>query len=86
MHILSFRDQTLILLSEHLRLTAFFRMTGTMEQHRTAAVTLLFFKETARHAMTETKMMQLRRQGGLVCCVINMLHTRIQTLVVEAAS
>lgn len=83
---MSFRDQTLILLSEHLRLAAFIRVTGTMEQRRTAAATPLCFKETARHAMIETKMMRFRRQGGLVCCVINMLHTRIQTLVVEAAN
>lgn len=44
---------------------------------------------TAQQAMIETTMMQLSRQGGLVCCVINMLYTCIQTLVgtvVEAAN
>ena len=44
---------------------------------------------TTQHAMIETTMMQLGRQGGLLCHVINMLYTCIQTLVrtvVEAAN
>ena len=44
---------------------------------------------TTQHAMIETIMTQLSRQGGLVCYVINMLYTCIQTLVrtvVEAAN
>lgn len=51
-----------------------------------AALTVVCFYETTQHAMIGTTMMQLSRQGGLVCCVINMLHTCIQTLVVEAAN